>query len=266
MPELPDVAGFKKYLDSTSLHQPVARTSILDRRILDGPSPKGLGGKLKGETLEATRRHGKFLFALTDAGSGAGLVLHFGMTGELAYFQGQDDPPEYTTVLLQFESGGNLAYICKRMLGRVTWTDDVDAFIADEDLGPDALSDDLTRDKFTRRLDGRRGAIKPALMNQAIIAGVGNIYADEICFQAHVHPASKIPDLKTETLQRIHRQMRRILKLAADRGGRIESYPRTWLLSARHRGTDTCPRCDSKLKTTTVSGRTTHYCPGCQGD
>ncbi len=263
MPELPDVAGFKSYIDATALHQPIARTSIKDDRILKGVSRQSLSARLKGKAIGGIRRHGKFLFAMLEDDASAALVMHFGMTGQPAYFEG-DDLPEYTTVVLEFKGGGRLAYICKRMLGRISWADDVDAFIEAEDLGPDALDEQLDWSRFSDLLADRRGAIKSTLMSQSTVAGVGNVYADEICFQARVDPATPVKKMPDKMLKRVYRQMRRVLRMAADRGGKIADYPRTWLLSARERGQDTCPRCDAKLKTKKLSGRTTHFCPDCQ--
>jgi len=100
MPELPDVAAFKTYLDATSLHQPIASTHVFDQRICGGASPALLARRLKGASLERSRRHGKFLFA--DAGERGWLVLHFGMTGELAYAQTPNALPDYTRFSLDF--------------------------------------------------------------------------------------------------------------------------------------------------------------------
>lgn len=263
MPELPDVAAFKSYIDATALHQPIVKTSVKDDRVLKGVSRQSLSARLKGKAIGGTRRHGKYLFALMEDDASAALIMHFGMTGQPVYFE-DDEVPEYTVILLDLEGKGQLAYICKRMLGRISWTDDVDAFIDAEALGLDALAEELDWACFSGLLGERRGSIKSKLMNQNIIAGVGNVYADEICFQAHVDPAATVKKMPEKMLKRVYRQMRRVLQVAVERNGEIERYPRSWLLSARERGQSTCPRCDSKLKTQKVSGRTTHFCPDCQ--
>ncbi len=260
MPELPDVAGFRRYLDATSLHQRIASTSCRDARFVKGLSLQALQRRLKDAELAATRRWGKWLFApLSTAGA---LVLHFGMTGALDYAAG-DDEPDHARLVLHFANGRRLAIISQRMIGQVSWTEDVDAFAADHDLGPDALDDGLDRSDFITRLRGRRGAVKPALMNQAVVAGIGNVYADEILFQAKLHPATAVDDLDDDRLGGLYTVMRRVLHTAARKGGDGERAPRRWLLRRRGAG-ETCPRCGGPLETVKVGGRTAWLCPRCQ--
>lgn len=261
MPELPDVAGFKQYLDATSLHQPIARTSVRAKDLLAGVSPRKLSAVMKGHALNATTRHGKFLFAKID--KNGWLVLHFGMTGELTYFEEPADEPQYAAVTWRFENGRHLSYISRRKLGRVGLTNDLDAFIAGESLGPDALSDEFDADRFVAALDGRTGLLKAALMNQSIMAGIGNVWADEILFQAGVHPEVSVNDLDKKELPDVYRVMRRVLRVGAEKGGTLEKLPRGYFLPHRE-GDGECPKCGGDIQTITVSGRTTHFCPKCQ--
>ncbi len=261
MPELPDVAGFKKYIDSTSLHQPIARTSVLDERILSDTSAQKLSRTLKDNTLEQTIRHGKFLFAGLERTGW--LVLHFGMTGDLSYFPSEQDPPEYTKVLLSFENGHRLAYISRRMLGRVTVTDDREQFIEGQDLGPDALDPNFTYRDFADILAGRNSPIKSILMDQSAMAGVGNVYSDEALFQSGIHPEARPSDLTEHQQRKLFRTMRRVLGDAADRLGRVERLGDDFLLPHREEGAD-CPRCGQPIRKVTVSGRGSYYCPTCQ--
>ncbi|MFW6154180.1 MAG: Fpg/Nei family DNA glycosylase [Planctomycetota bacterium] len=261
MPELPDVAGFQRYLDATSLHQRIASASCHDPRFVKGVSRRALQRRLKGAELVATRRWGKWLFA--PLSTGGALVLHFGMTGGLDYAAAGDDEPRHTRLVLHFANGYRLAVISQRMIGRASITDDVDAFAAEHDLGPDALSDGLDRSSFVERLSGRRGAIKSALMNQAVVAGIGNVYADEMLFQAKLHPATAVTDLDADRLGELYTVMRRVLRVAARKGGNGEQAPRGWVL--RRRGAEeTCPRCGGRLDSIKVNGRTSWFCPACQ--
>jgi formamidopyrimidine-DNA glycosylase len=262
MPELPDVAGFKRYLDATSLHQGIRSTECFDERFLKGVSRRGLQRRLKGAELEHSRRWGKWLF-VELSGKGV-LVLHFGMSGRLDYAADEGDPPEHTRLLLHLEEGRRLAVISQRMIGRASWTDDVEAFARQHDLGPDALDDDLDADAFVEIVGRRRGAIKSGLMNQSVLAGIGNVYSDEICFQARIHPAAKIDRLDEKRLREVHKVMRRVLKTAARKGGDGMKAPKGWLLGGR--GEDSpCPRCGGKLDSETVNSRTAWFCPRCQG-
>jgi formamidopyrimidine-DNA glycosylase len=262
MPELPDVAGFKKYLDATSLHQTIASTQCLDERIVEGVSRQKLQRALKGQQLESSVRHGKWLFApLSSEGV---LVMHFGMTGQLDYAADEGDLPEHTRLAAHFENDRRLAIISQRLIGQVSFAESRESVLAEHDVGPDAMAEDLDADRYVEIMQRRRGAIKSALMNQSIVAGIGNVYSDEILFQAGVHPASKVNALDESTLRRIHRTMRRVLKVASRKGGDSRKVPRRWLLGRRNPD-DPCPRCGGDIEDITVSGRRGWYCPNCQG-
>ncbi len=152
--------------------------------LLHGTSPQALGRALKRRQFVSTRRHGKYLFLAVD--QEAWLVLHFGMTGELEYFGKHDGEPRYTQFLIDFDNGFRLAYIAPRKLGRIELTDSPENFVAGNDLGVDAL--DVTAKQFLTLAKTSRGGVKAWLMNQGTMAGIGNIYSDEILFQAGVHP------------------------------------------------------------------------------
>ena len=261
MPELPDVESFKQYLDATALHKPIAKTTVDDERILSGISAQQLGQRLKGASLEGSRRHGKYLFA--DISDGNWLLLHFGMTGELAYSESGGELPEHARVILDFKDGGRLSYVCQRLFGRVDLVDDLEQFIEDEDLGPDALDDSITPEWLQEQLSSRRGALKSALMDQSLMAGIGNVYSDEILFQAGLHPETQANRLSEEDIAELRRAMRRVLRTTARHKADVGQFPREYL--TRHRNKDaSCPKCTGKIKTKRVSGRTAYFCPTCQ--
>jgi len=261
MPELPDLARFKRYLDATSLHQPIASTECFDERFVKDVSRRGLQRHLKGAALEHCRRWGKWLFV--ELSTRGHLVLHFGMSGGLDYAADDGGAPQHTRLLVHFGNDHRLAIVSIRMIGQASYTEDVAAFAGEHKLGPDALDDALDAAAFVERLAGRRGSIKRALMNQSVIAGIGNVYSDEILFQAGVHPGSKIKRLDEATLREIHKVMRRVLKHAADKGGDGLKAPRSWLLGGRSEDTP-CPRCGARLATAAINGRTAWLCPNCQ--
>lgn len=261
MPELPDVETFKGYLDSTALHKKIRKTEVSEERILSGVSKQKLARRLKGSELEETKRHGKYLFA-SIKGDGW-LVLHFGMTGELAYYSDPHDRPEHARMVLRFENGYELAYVSQRMLGQVSITEDIDSFVAGHGLGPDALRGEVDRERFLEMLEGRKGMIKPALMNQSMIAGIGNVYSDEILFQAKINPKTHVNKLSEEERKGLYRAVRRVLRTAARNGADPEKMPRGYILPHREEG-GKCPVCGGKVNKVTVSGRTSYYCPRCQ--
>lgn len=261
MPELPDVQVYKEYLDATSLHQRIAGVDVRRDEVLGEVSARSLQQRLTGRALELTRRHGKHLLVrVSDQGW---LAFHFGMTAYPDYSSAKD-PPEHTRVLFRFDNGFHLAYVSQRMIGKVDWTDDPGEFITQQRLGVDALDDALDAKRFRELIGRKRGSIKSALMNQETIAGLGNIYTDEILFQAGVHPRSAASDIDPPTLTEIHRQMQRVLRSAIKARAQPERMPKGFLTP--HRGADdaACPRCGKPLEKLKVSGRTAYFCPKCQ--
>jgi formamidopyrimidine-DNA glycosylase len=141
------------------------------------------------------------------------------------------------------------------------------AFIAARDLGPDAFEPGLDLRAFRARLHGRRGTIKAALMDQTLVAGIGNMYSDEILFQARIHPLARVEELTLRQTTQLHRNITRVLAQAIRRDPAsarfLERLPRSYLLPHRVRG-GRCPRCHARLERTTISGRTSFHCPRCQ--
>lgn len=267
MPELPDVEAFRSYLDSTSLHQKIRRARVLVPELLKGVKPDALTSRLEGRELVSTRRHGKNLFV--EVGNGeretrqGWLHLHFGMTGGLDYAE-DDQVPDYTVLRLDFEGGARLAYTNMRKLGKVGWVEDVDAWIEDEGLGPDPLEDEIDLERSRGMLQGRRGTLKGLLMNQTVLAGLGNELVDEILFQLRLPPKIEVPDLGDETIARIHRTLYEVLETVTTARIRGEDLPEDYLLPVREKDAP-CPRCGHPLATMKVAGRTSYYCPKEQG-
>lgn len=259
MPELPDVEVFRRYVDATSLHQRVAGVQVPAPGVLRGTTPQGLGRALKGHCFERTRRHGKYVFVALE--SGRHLVLHFGMTGEPVYARNAAEPPEYTAARFRFAGGGSLAYVSPRKLGRIALIDSVSRYVEARELGPDALS--LGEEEFRDLADGRRGSVKSWLMNQEIIAGIGNVYSDEILFRAGLHPRLPLNDLDAAGLEALRRAMRDVLREAIGAGAEPERMPESFLLPQRHED-GRCPGCGGRPQKITVSGRTAWFCPRCQ--
>lgn len=263
MPELPDVENYRRYLDAKALHKKIDHVEVGNTKILRGVSRKKLASALEGRKLEKSRRHGKQLFARLD--NGEWLTLHFGMTGYLAYFEDMDDEPRHDRLRVDFSNRHHLAFANQRMFGGAGLTPDPDRFIERKKLGPDAL--DIDRKAFRELLNGRGGQIKSALMDQQLIAGIGNVYSDEILFHARLHPKTAAGKLQAKQVDSLYRAMRRVLETAIDRGAGTEEVtrrvPKSWLLPHRKDGAR-CPRCAGKVATMKAAGRTAYYCPSCQ--
>jgi formamidopyrimidine-DNA glycosylase len=259
MPELPDVETFKRYLDATSLHQRISRVDVRNAYVLKGVSAHELARRLKGHSFESSRRHGKHLFVRADAD--LWLRLHFGMTGSLQYFKHEEQAPRHTRVLFVFANVYRLAFEDQRKFGEVGLLKDVDKFLKKRALGPDALA--VTLSQFREIFRKHRGAVKTILLNQKLIAGIGNIYADEILFRARLHPATQASALKEKTVAKLFRAARDILKKAIEAKADMDRMPKSWLLPHRGKG-GKCPRCGRELKSATIGGRTAWFCTQCQ--
>lgn len=259
MPELPDVEVYRRELESKALGQRIAAVQVRAPRILGRVPAKRFVERLVGRQFTGARRHGKRLYASLDDGGFLG--LHFGMTGALRYFEGEDPEAAFDRVRIDFENGRHLGYYNRRMIGRVELVDDPQADIATRALGPDALGLDLA--SFRERLGHSRGAIKSVLTDQSVIAGIGNIYADEILFQARVHPRTRVSELDAATIARVHKAMQSVLKKAIERGADPGRLPRGFLIPHREAG-DRCPVCGGKVARLTTGGRSTYFCPRCQ--
>lgn len=256
MPELPDVEVFCQDLKSASLRKPIKSVASLDKTILWKTSPQKFRSALKGNQIRACRRHGKYLFAQLKGDLSLG--MHFGMTGRLKHFKGREKPPAHARILVEFEDGHCLAYTSVRKLGRAFLVKDIEAFIRNRPLGPDAL--DVNFATFYSIFRNRRAAVKTTLMDQALLAGLGNVYTDEILFQSGIRPTRSCDRLSSKEWQRVFRAMRKVLPAAISKRAQRDRFPNSYL--ARHRKAQArCPRCGAVLKSSTVGGRTTYFCP-----
>ena len=263
MPELPDVELYRRTLDGHALHQRIARVVVSDARILGDLAAKDFAARLEGNRLQSSRRHGKHL--LVQLARDGWLTIHFGMTGSLEYVEPAGEDVAYGRVRLDLKDG-SLVYVNRRMLGRVGLADDAGAFIRAEGLGPDALDPAFDPAALSAALDGRR-EVKAVLMDQSLVAGIGNLYADEILFQARLHPRTPGRALSKPKRQRLFEKTKTVLQAAIDCGAGaeqlVERLPKGWLLPQRHEG-GTCPRGHGKLATLKAAGRTSYCCPRCQ--
>jgi formamidopyrimidine-DNA glycosylase len=257
VPELPDVDGFRRVLADHAVGRRIDRVEVSDAGVLRGTSAGDFDAALRGHRFCEPRRHGKWLIATT---SGPTVLMHFGMTGALRWAApgasaGRFDRVSFVT------PEGELRFEDMRKLQGITLArgdDEVRGVIGR--LGPDALS--VPPADFARLLKGRRGAIKAVLINQKIIAGLGNLLADEILWRARINPFRSARDLSDAEQRVLHTEMRRVLR-ASLTASRVP--PRgSWLTGVRDRPGARCPRCGTPLSRGTVAGRTTVWCPKCQ--
>ena len=250
MPELPDVEGFRAVLAGHATGRRVERVDVADAGVLRGVTARQLDNGLRGSRFARPERHGKWLIARTD---GPAVLLHFGMTGSLHWLDTSAPPDRHDRVTF-VTSAGELRYRDMRKLQGITLARDrreEDRLLAG--LGPDAL--DVTPQELDRILNGRRAAIKATLMNQQVIAGLGNLLADEILWRARVHPRRPARSLTAGVRHELHGQMRRVLH-ASVRAGCVPPRP-SWLTGARDQRHPRCPRCRAPLCRGRTGGRPT---------
>jgi formamidopyrimidine-DNA glycosylase len=261
VPELPDVETQRRYVARHAASRVVERTEF-DRadEMLDGVGPDEVKRALDHQPLVEADRHGKVLFV--RLGSGDHLVLHFGMTGFLKKYSDESDAPEHARLTMTFDDGSRLAFDCSRMFGLISLVNTPTDWIERHDLGPDLLG--ITESLFVERLEGRRGAIKSALMNQSIFAGLGNVYSDEVLFQARLHPRDPVSDLSRRRTRDLHECTQQVLQEAIRCRAEPRRLPASWLLPHRDDDEPRCPRCRLSLERIEVNRRTSWLCPRCQ--
>jgi formamidopyrimidine-DNA glycosylase len=279
MPELPEVEMFRRYLNRHAQGKTIQGVMVEDPGDFRGLTPEEIGKRLSGARLEPAGRRGKYLVVpvTTQAPAAARrrkqrqsasrrspegfLIIHFGMTGDLHFSRSGAQTPRYARVGFQFQSG-TLHYLNMRRFGGVWWTTEPDQFKRLAILGLDAL-EVTSALAFRKALARTRQPLKQALLNQRLICGVGNLYADEILFQCGVSPLRRPQSLKTADWVRMFRSVRSVLRTALRRNADIDTYPKSYLLRHRERG-GSCPRCRARLSVITQGGRTTIYCARCQ--
>ena len=258
MPELPDVEAFRKVLVSCARGRAIRRVEVRDAGVLHGVSARRLREGLEGRRFTGAERHGKWLLARTG---GPTLVLHFGMTGLLVCARPDDAAEPHDRVLFTVGADRQLRYRDQRKLQGLWLAEDESAvgrLLAGQ--GPDAL--EMDRERFEAALCARRGTIKTVLTNQSVVAGLGNLLADEILWRARVRPSAHSNELTEADRRRLYTQMRRTLRSAVPTG-RVP--PRdSWLTGHRDTPSPHCPRCGEPLRRSRLGGRTTVWCVKCQ--
>jgi formamidopyrimidine-DNA glycosylase len=271
MPELPEVETVAADLRPLLAGRRFADAHVLWPRTVAEPDPTTLAERIHGRQVIDVGRRGKYLQIALD--SGEMLVFHLRMTGQLAVVS--DGDPALTDSHLRawfdLDSGEHLVFVDARKFGRIWLVDDIERVVGR--LGPEPLDWTFTPEVLAERLRGRRSAIKTLLLDQTVVAGLGNIYADEALFMAGIHPLRPAAGLSTEEVVRLHDAIRQVLREAvSDRGTLLRDYRTPYGPEATHqehlrvyRQTDRpCPRCGTAIQRIRVSQRSTHFCPHCQ--
>jgi formamidopyrimidine-DNA glycosylase len=258
MPSLPELEVYKRALTHDLEGKSVAAVEALDYRVVRVDAHQ-LAEHLVGKSFKSINRYGKWLYF--DIGAGEQLILHLGLTGKLKLLPSQDDAlPKYAAFVIHFNDWSRLVMSDQRHLGKVYWRN-FDQLKAEKTLGPDQLS--VTEDYFVTTLGRKRRGARDVLMDQKIIAGIGGKYADEMLWQAKLHPNTKLDRLPAEKMRELYRIMHSVTDTAISLDADVERFPDNWLIP--HRRTDKrCPRCGSELTQRKLGGSETFYCPTCQ--
>lgn len=257
MPELPEVAYQKMYVDSTSLHQKIVKVECGAVKIFQSPQ-KDFKEKLLKNEFVSTLQIGKYL--LLELKQGGYLVIHFGMTGKMDYYK-HDEVDKHAQLTVTFENDARLSFICPRKFGKLFLTDGVDEFRDQQDLGPHAT--EISEKEFQQLFEGKRGSVKTALMDQSFIAGLGNLYVDELLFHSGIHPKSKAENLQKKDVVAMYENMNSVLDTVYKSKTEGESLPQSFLRPHRTEG-EKCPNGKGKIEMIKVGGRSTYFCPECQ--
>jgi len=257
MPELPEVNTFKKYFDGTSLDQKILAVNIADGKIIRNITDEDFGNQLLNRSFISSVRRGKYLFARLD--NSHHVLFHFGMTGDFNYYSAEEDRPRHERFHILFEGGQKLGFDCPRKFARIEYIPDLDTYIAAIGLGEDALA--IGESEFLKKMEGRTTTIKGFLLNQKLVAGVGNLYADEICYQTRVHPGSRVNVLPKKKRREIFLVMRSILSTAIERTAHYKDYPDDWFWNWRVKGGESRK---VEIRVEKIAGRTTYWVKGWQ--
>ena len=254
MPELPEVERARALIAERALGRRIAAVDDSDTYVCRPHVPGDLAGALTGSTLTEAHRRGKSMWVDTDTGPVLG--LHLGMAGRIVVDDASagdpapydDAPPLWDRFTVEFEDGGRLVLRDKRRLGRAVLDPDI------AHLGPDAA--EVSRDAFRERVGRGDAPLKARVMDQSVIAGVGNLLADEALWRAGLSPRRPAGELSDEELDRLRKEIRAATRSAIKLGGVHTGK----VIPARMRG-GVCPRCGAGMERATIGGRTTYWCP-----
>lgn len=256
MPELPEVETVVRTLRPHLAGERIVRVEILAPRA----APPGTSEALAGRRVQDVHRHGKFIVIELDKGIAA---VHLRMTGRLLV----GSEAAHTRAVIT-TTGARVVFDDARQFGSIRWLSGIDAI---PNVGPDALR--VTQAAFIDRLAARRGAVKPALLDQSLISGLGNIYADEGLARARIHPLQGLSTMSRHTLKRLHASVTGLLEEAIAAGGSsisdyVDARGERGRFQDRHRvygrAGEPCVKCGAAIRRIVVAQRGTHFCPRCQ--
>lgn len=278
MPELPEVETVCRGLNQVTLNQVIQGGDVLLPRTIAHPFSiaEFLAG-LTGSELRLWHRRGKYLLGELAGGKGGWLGVHLRMTGQMLWTEPTVPLQKHTRVRLFLGRDRELRFVDQRTFGQVWWVPP-DQAIADvitglKELGPEPFSPEFSVEYLAQQLAHRRRPIKNALLDQRLVAGVGNIYADESLFLSGIHPETLCADLTLEQIQRLRANIVQVLETSLAVGGstlrtfvNVEGVNGRYAKTARvyNRTGQACDICETPIQRIRLAGRSAHFCPQCQ--
>ena len=272
MPELPEVETVRRGLEAQLAGRTFTALSYLEwPRTIEAPAPEELHARLAGRRITGVRRRAKFI--VIDLEGGEHLVIHLRMTGQLRIAPRDAPRDRHERVALAFADGDELRFGDIRRFGRIGLYNDLELAGRFRALGPEPLGDDLDAATFAVLLARRRTRLKPLLLDQSFLAGLGNIYVDEALHRAGLHPLVAADAVPPDRAAALYAAIREVLGEAIASGGTTfsnfrDAYGGEGAYYERRRvygrADEPCPACGTPIARIVVGGRGTHYCPHCQ--
>ncbi len=273
MPELPEVETIKRTLDKKITGLTIIGVEILMPKIIRDPSPEEFSTKITGSKITRLGRRGKYLLLYLTSDNV--LVIHLRMTGRLVYTEPSEPLAKHTHVVLSLSDGSELRFNDMRQFGRlqIAPKQALNQVKGLKDLGPEPLGREFTRTFLRRELKRKRVRIKSLLLDQTFIAGLGNIYADEALYRAHLNPQRIANSLSPREIAKLYHAIMEVLQEGIDnRGtsfrdyvdgdGRKGNYQE--LLQVYNREGCACNHCGTAITRIKINGRSSYFCPACQ--
>lgn len=273
MPELPEVETVARDLREALIGRRIEAVQLARDDVLRTPPPDIFAQVVAGQSVTSVDRRGKFILLGLDGGDD--FMVHLGMTGHLIVCDGDAPPAPHTHLRAQLDDGRELRFDDTRRFGRLAYGSRalLQTSRVLPPLGIEPLSEDFTPNELWRVLHASTRSLKAALLDQARVAGLGNIYIDEACFVAGLRPTRRCHRLTRAQVRGLHGAIQSTLRRAiVNRGSSVDDYRDVWNARGNHqealqvygRGGAPCFRCETMLRRTTTAGRTTVYCPRCQ--
>lgn len=270
MPELPEVEHVARQLRDSLIGRRITDTQVLWPRSIQGMDPAEFVARMYGRVVSAVGRRAKYLLIVLD--DGQTLIVHRRMSGNLIFAHAGVDEP-YVRVAFTLDDGRRLLYTDPRKFGRLTLVETAEQPEIFALLGPEPLDETFTPATLASRLAGRQRPLKAVLLDQTVLAGLGNIYADESLFRARLHPLRPAGSLTDDEIAALHSGIQAALLTGIAHGGTTfgrhrdvynEAGTNLEHVEVYRRTGQPCLRCGTPIERIVVTQRSTHFCPNCQ--